>query len=106
LENPETGREEKRQLNEISMDWLIVVWDYYLDLSGTKEPEPVKKELYAFIYPTDRFNRNASDGKIISGWMDGYVEKLTPDEFASLINDESFDDKNFWVRFIEMEGQV
>jgi hypothetical protein len=103
LENPETGREEKRQLNEINTDWLIAVWNYHKDLSGKKEPEPVKKELYAFLYPLASFDRNAFDDKIIAGWENGLVEKLTPDEFAARINDESFDDTSLWVRFIEME---
>ena len=103
LENPETGEEEKRQLSEISIDWLIVVWDYYKDLSGSKETEPVKKELFAFLYPLEHFERNVSDDEILGGWADGYVDKLTPDEFAAIINDEAFDDSSYWVRFIEVE---
>lgn len=103
LENPETGEEEKRQLSEINIDWLIVVWDYYRDLSGAKEPEPVKKKLYAFLYPQDSFVRNVSDDEILSGWADCMVEKSTPDEFAERVNDESFDDLLYWVRFIEVE---
>ncbi|GAB6013555.1 hypothetical protein [Viscerimonas tarda] len=103
LENPETGVEETRQLSEICIDWLITAWDYYVDLSGTKEPEPVEKELAVFLYPIERFERNVTNDEIISGWADDYVEKLTPDEFAEKINDESFDDLSYWVRFIEVE---
>ncbi|MDR2805795.1 MAG: hypothetical protein LBB85_09200 [Dysgonamonadaceae bacterium] len=104
LENPVTGKEEKRQLREINIEWLICVWDYYRDLSGVKEPEATKKkELYAFLYPLKHFERNASNHEILSGWMDGEVEKLTPDELAARINDESFDDANLWVRFMEVE---
>jgi hypothetical protein len=103
LENPETGKEEERQLNEITTDWLIVVWDYYLDLSGTKEPEPTEKELAVFLYPVERFERNATDEEIIFSWIDGYVEKLTPDEFATLINDVGFSGSVDWVRFIEVD---
>jgi hypothetical protein len=103
LENSRTGKEEKRHLREINIDWLIVVWDYYKDLSGVKEPEPVKMKLYVFLYPLDSFVRNASDDEILSGWADCMVEKLTPDEFAEKVNDESFDNLSYWVRFIEVE---
>ncbi|KAA6302802.1 MAG: hypothetical protein EZS26_000972 [Candidatus Ordinivivax streblomastigis] len=103
LEHPKTGKEEERQLNKIITDWLIVVWDYYLDLSGTKEPEPTEKELAVFLYPVESFERNATDEEIISGWEDGSVEKLTPDEFAAMINDEGFNGSADWVRFIETE---
>jgi hypothetical protein len=103
LEDPETGEEEKRELREITTDWLMVVWDYYLDLSGKKEPEPIEKELAVFLYSIERFERNVTDDEILSGWADDYVEKLTPDEFASMINDEGFCDAEYWVRFIEVE---
>jgi hypothetical protein len=39
LENPETGREGKRLLSEINTDWLITVWNRYVDVSGIHEPE-------------------------------------------------------------------
>jgi hypothetical protein len=39
LENPETGKEEKRKLSEISTDWLITVWNYYQCLSDIQEPD-------------------------------------------------------------------
>jgi hypothetical protein len=103
LENPKTGKEEKRQLREINIEWLVAVWDYCCDLSGVKEPEPVKKKLYAFLYPVDDFDRNIPDSEILTGWENGQVEKLTPDEFAERSNDEFFDEINLWVRFIEVE---
>jgi hypothetical protein len=103
LENPETGKEEKRQLGEINIEWMVTVWDYYRDLSGVKEDEPVKKQQYAFLYPLKHFDRNVTDNEILSGWVDGFVEKLTPDELAARINDECLDDTNFWIRFIEIE---
>jgi hypothetical protein len=104
LENPQTGKEEKRELNEINIDWLVVVWDYYRDLANVKEPEPVKKIKYVFLYSIDNYNRDASNKEILSGWEnDNDVEKLTPDEFAERINDEMFADLEYWVRFIEVE---
>jgi len=42
LENPETGTEEKRHLDEINIDWLITVWNWYCDLSGGQEREAVE----------------------------------------------------------------
>jgi len=42
LENPETGIEETRELNEINIDWLITVWSWYCDLSGEQELEAVE----------------------------------------------------------------
>jgi len=42
LENPETGAEEKRHLNEINIDWLITVWSWYCDLSDGQELEVVE----------------------------------------------------------------
>jgi hypothetical protein len=104
LEDPETGNEEKRELSEINIDWLVVVWDYYKDLADVKETESVKKVKYVFLYSIDNYNRDASNEEILSGWEnDNGVEKLTPDEFAERINDEMFADLEYWVRFIEME---
>jgi hypothetical protein len=70
-----------------------------------KEDKPVKKVLYAFLYPFKHFDRNVTDNEILSGWEDDDkgVEKLTPGELAARINDEWLDDTNFWVRFIEVE---
>ena len=39
LENLETKEEEERMLNEINIDWLITVWNWYLELSGRQEWE-------------------------------------------------------------------
>jgi len=41
LENPGTGKEEKRQLNEINIDSLATIWNYYRDLSGIQEENSV-----------------------------------------------------------------
>ena len=67
LENPETGEEEQRHLDEINIDWLITVWNWYCDLSGKQELEadeiritkllqqmkPIAVELVTSIYVTD-----------------------------------------------------
>ena len=39
LENLETKEEEERMLSEINIDWLITVWNWYLELSGRQEWE-------------------------------------------------------------------
>lgn len=65
------------------------------------------KELFAFLYPEERFDRNATDEEIVTDYdnidsPEPEVEKLTPDEFAEKINDEFFNDQGNWVRFIKM----
>lgn len=157
LYNPEDRLSEERYLNEINLDWLITVWNWYLDLSGERKrasepdyitPNPLERsfrllldvalheipcfeqshtfsvcmealgndglvaenggmrilpeeELSVFLYPLERFERNASNDEILSGRADGCVKKYTPDEFAELINDEGFADQEYWVRFIK-----
>jgi hypothetical protein len=159
LYNPKDNLSEERDLSEIGLDWLITIWNWYLDLSGESGPEPEpepnriipnsleralrllldaalheipcfeqshtfavctgalgddglveengdarmlpEQELSVFLYPLEHFERNVTDDEILSGWADGYVEKYTPDEFAELINDESFADREYWVRFIK-----
>lgn len=64
------------------------------------------KELSVFLYPLDRFERNATNEKIIADWEseeehDIPTRKLTPDEFASECNDEMFADQVYWIRFIK-----
>ncbi|MDR0541355.1 MAG: hypothetical protein LBH19_03990 [Dysgonamonadaceae bacterium] len=103
LENPETGTEEKRDLREINIEWLITVWDYCCDLSGRKETLQKVKKLYVFVYPANDFERNMNDEELLSAWERDEVEKYTPDEFAELANDEMFDERGNWIRFIEVE---
>lgn len=65
LENPGTGTESKRQLNEINTGCLITVWNSYCNLSGGKnrtengiakllqQMEPIASTLITSIYITD-----------------------------------------------------
>jgi hypothetical protein len=101
LENPETGIEEKRDLREINIDWLMEVWNYYKYLSGFEKAKVEKKEIYAFLYPVELFDRNIDDSEIISGWKDGYVGKLSLDELTAEMNGEFFNSSDFWIRFIK-----
>ena len=108
LVNPETNQSEERDLIEINLDWLITFWNWHLDLSGQKEEEAAEeKELFTFLYPVKRFDRNATNEEIVSDYendegADPCTEKYTPDEFAAMINDEEFADNEYWVRFIKI----
>lgn len=110
LMNPITNETEERHLSEINIDWLVTVLNWHNELTGVKNIEPSiskHRELYAFLYSVDRHPRNLSDADIIKSWQNSVGEDLdtqryTPDEFATLVNDESFSDTTFWVRFIKM----
>lgn len=72
---------------------------------ASSEEKPMSKELSVFLFPLNRFDRNATDEEIIADWesdedFDVPTEKLTPDEFAAQCNDETFADQIFYVRFI------
>lgn len=153
LQNLITGENDaERDLSEINIDWLMTVYRYYCNLSGTSEsPDkmanenpldyPLRrvldvglleiscfeqsetynlcvkalasleeksqpKELSVFLYPLDRFERNATDAAIIADWEsdeehDVPTRKLSPEEFAAECNDEMFADQIYWVRFIK-----
>ncbi|NDV80785.1 hypothetical protein [Bacteroides sp. 51] len=78
-----------------------VLYDKYPDYF----PNP-NKELTVFLYPLERFERNIPDETIISAYESPdeiypEVEKLTPDEFAERINDDMFNDQEYYVRFIK-----
>lgn len=151
LIDPRSNTEEERYLHEINIEWLIMVWAYYCDLTGfvpngaTRTNNPLEQPLrqlmdvaqleitgieesltfalcedalkkagdeatqtlYAFLYAVERHERNISDNEVINSWntCDGDdldTKRLTPDEFAAMINDESFNDLKYWVRFIKM----
>ncbi len=98
-------------LTAINVDWLAAVLDRCGELMSRKKLEfpdtDSKKELWAFLYPLNRFRRNTPDGKIIAGY-EKYnhkvpeVEKLTPDELAERINDDTFNDQEYYIRFIKL----
>lgn len=106
-------REQKTTFNltAINVDWLATVLDRCNELMSGKKLEfpeaDSNKELWAFLYPFNRFRRNTPDGKIIAGY-EKYnhkmpeVEKLTPDEFAEKINDDKFNEQEYYVRFIKL----
>ena len=98
-----TNLQEEISLVDINIDWLITIWNRYLELS-IKE-EQFAKTLCVFLYPTERFERNATDEEIIADYQtdegaDPCVEKCTPDEFAAMLNDGEFISLNLYTRFI------
>ena len=103
LRNPRTGEEEIHNLSEICIDWLVRIWERY-EKQGTLKQS---KQLWVFLYPVKRFDRNVSDEEIISAYYDDIseispeVRKLTLDEFTESINDDCLDLKAYWVRYIE-----
>lgn len=107
--------EETFDLSDINIEWLATVLDRCNELEYQKErefPKPdAKKELWAFLYPLDRFQRDAPDSKILVDYEnldsdEPEVEKLTPHKFAERINDEMFNDQEYYIRFIELPKTV
>lgn len=100
----ETGFQEEISLEAVNIHWLITIWNRYLELSDQNEPEP--KSLYVFLFPAERFSRDATDEEIIADYeidegLDPCVEKYTLDEFAAMLNDGDFVNQNMYTRFIE-----
>ena len=107
----ETGKETNRPLTDINTDWLAILLDRCYELMPRKKTESPKlstdKELWAFLYPCKRFQRDTPDWRIIAGYeiyndKVPAVKKLTPDELAERLNSEMFNDQEFYVRFIEL----
>lgn len=106
-----TEREEDFNLTDINIDWLVTVLDRSYELKPRKKREfpetDSKKEFWAFLYPYSRFQRDTTDKKIVAGYekynhKEPEVEKLTPDELAEKINDNQFNNEEYYVRFIEL----
>ncbi|MEG0647107.1 MAG: hypothetical protein RR471_08050 [Bacteroides sp.] len=115
LLNPTTGENETgRHLSEINIDWLITLWNWHKEqqdvpvIENCDDLEKAKpsKELFAFLYPIDRFDRTATDETIVADYdtidtPEPKVEKLTPDALAERVNDDSFNDQKYWIRFLK-----
>lgn len=134
LYNPRTdSRENNFHLSEINIDWLVTIWNRYIELcteQGMRKDRAAEilqeeatanenspRQLYAFLWSCNYMNRNISDEEIIEAWDNGpsrsktdedddelyEVEKLTPDELAERINDENFAFAEDYIRFIEIK---
>lgn len=106
-----TGQENTFNLTDINIEWLAVILDRCNELMPSKKKKLSEsisdKELWVFLYPISRFQRNTPDWKIIAGYEKYHdktpeVIKLRPDEFAERINDDMFNDLEYYVRFIEL----
>ena len=113
LQNVITLESEERHLSEINIEWLITVLNRYEELIS--EQKKIGHGLRVFLYAVSQFERNATDEEIVKSWRDGepknwddeqgeYIatECYTPDQFASMVNDESFCDQVYWIRFIKV----
>lgn len=43
---------------------------------------------YMYVYPIEKFGRDAEDETILRAWKEGGAEHYTPEEFAELVNDD------------------
>lgn len=62
-------------------------------------------------YKSKWFQRYTPDSKILADYEKQNtdkpeVEKLTPDELAERINDDMFNDQEYYIRFIELPKSV
>lgn len=106
-------------LTAINIDWLDTLWKWYREQKVDADPELVyqaengnseeqkhkSEELFAYVFPASRFERNATDAEIIADTENNQNEeeltvKFTPDEFAAYCNDGFFNDLDRYVRFI------
>lgn len=143
-----------RYLHEINVDWLVTVWERYLELClgqdlwkenartflrahTTKSDEEISTfldtswdktsaytdnlkqmlgdgrdtETWIIVYPIDSFERDADIREIMDDYENNpcsEVEKLAPLDFTTLINDDMFNDQDFWVRAVQlpMMGEI
>jgi cytochrome c553 len=56
---------------------------------------------HIYVFPIEKFERDADNETIIRAWKDGEARRYTPEEFAELINDEDFCDVSHWVRAVD-----
>lgn len=72
---------------------------------SSAEPE---KELFAYVFPAARLERNATDVEILTDYENNMgenepTEKFTPEEFAAYCNEGYFNTSGLYVRFIYTE---
>ena len=68
-------------------------------------------KIFFYAYPINKFERNADTNDIISAYerddnnsLQFPVLKLTPDELAEKMNDEMFNDQEYWIRAVKEEN--
>lgn len=69
-------------------------------------PSEKPKELKAFIYSIEHFNRDVSNEELLNECKNNpggdEIRIMTPDQFAYEVNEEKFNDLEYCVRFIEV----
>ena len=70
-----------------------------------QSPDESDSEIFAYVFPASRLERNATDEDILTDYEnhqdeDIVTQKLTPDEFAAYCNDGCFIPSDQYVRFI------
>jgi hypothetical protein len=56
---------------------------------------------YIYVFPVEKFRKDADDKTIIRAWKNGNAERYTVERFTELINGDAFDDTHHWVRAID-----
>ena len=56
---------------------------------------------YMYVFPSEKFERNADNETIIRAWREGEAQRYTPELFAETVNDDDFCDLINWVRVID-----
>ena len=124
LYNPQTGEHfTSRHLREINIEWLVTLWERYLELRPEKRAASVPEtcpgkgtDIRAFVWYCGLTGRNVSDDRLVRMWKESplrstenpedetlyEVECLTLDELAERINDDCFAYTEDYVRFIDM----
>ena len=101
-----TGKPEEEIISFVETSWDKC--QAYTDNLKAFLGEDKDREIWIFSFPLDEFERDVPAGKIIVDYENNpatRVEKRTPLEFTANINDECFDDRNNWVRAIELPKQ-
>ena len=103
LLNVVTNEEETGSLCEIEIDWLVTVLNWYGELTGNHIYADEPKELRVLVFPIE-VGRGISDEELLALWrdVDSDVISYTPDGFASLLNDDMFDEQHNYIRFINI----
>lgn len=141
-----------RHLHEINVDWLVTLWERYLELCfeqdiwkenaftylrahTTKSDEEIitfldtswdkdsaytdnlkrmldderDTETWIIVYPIDSFERNADTSEIMDDYENNpcsRVEKLEPFDFTTRVNDDMFNEQDFWVRAVQLSKET
>ncbi len=104
LLNVVTNEVETGSLCGIEIDWLVTLLNWYGELTGkhiqVNEPDE-SQELRAFAFPIE-LDSEITDDELLTLWRSGEedIQCYQPNAFATLINNEMFDEQSYYIRFI------